>query len=83
MNCPMCNVELKMADRQGVEVNYCPKCRGVWIDQGGLDKIIDRSAATAVNPRREPSREHNEWERHDEHEHEGHRRKSFLSNLFD
>ena len=43
MNCPTCNVELKMADRQGVEIDYCPQCRGVWLDRGELDKIIDRA----------------------------------------
>lgn len=43
MNCPVCNVELRMADRQGVEIDYCPKCRGVWLDRGELDKIIERS----------------------------------------
>ena len=43
MNCPTCKVELKMADRQGVEIDYCPQCRGVWLDRGELDKIIERS----------------------------------------
>lgn len=45
MNCPVCNVELKMADRQGVEIDYCPQCRGVWLDRGELDKIVERAAA--------------------------------------
>jgi Zn-finger nucleic acid-binding protein len=44
MLCPVCNVELQMTDRQGVEIDYCPKCRGVWLDRGELDKIIERSA---------------------------------------
>ena len=44
MNCPNCNETLTMTDRQGVEIDYCPKCRGVWLDKGELDKIIDRSA---------------------------------------
>ncbi len=43
MQCPICNVELKMADRQGVEIDYCPQCRGVWLDRGELDKIIERT----------------------------------------
>jgi len=43
MNCPVCNIELKMADRQGIEIDYCEKCRGVWLDRGELDKIIERS----------------------------------------
>lgn len=45
MQCPNCNETLVMADRQGVEIDYCPKCRGVWLDRGELDKIIERSAA--------------------------------------
>ena len=44
MLCPVCRVDLKMADRQGVEVDYCPQCRGVWLDRGELDKIVERSA---------------------------------------
>ena len=43
MNCPVCNVALNMTERQGVEVDYCPKCRGVWLDRGELDKLIDRA----------------------------------------
>jgi Zn-finger nucleic acid-binding protein len=46
MKCPHCgNVDLLMSDRQGVEVDYCPQCRGVWLDRGELDKILERSAA--------------------------------------
>ena len=44
MQCPSCDSELKISDRQGVEIDYCPKCRGVWLDRGELDKIIERSA---------------------------------------
>ncbi|WP_333814201.1 TFIIB-type zinc ribbon-containing protein [Tabrizicola sp.] len=43
MRCPVDNETLVMADRGGVEIDYCPKCRGVWLDRGELDKIIDRS----------------------------------------
>lgn len=43
MQCPVCDVTLKMADRQGIEIDYCPQCRGVWLDRGELDKIIERS----------------------------------------
>lgn len=46
MKCPVClEVGLVMTDRQGIEVDYCPQCRGVWLDRGELDKIIDRAAA--------------------------------------
>lgn len=43
--CPACKVDLVMSERQGIEIDYCPKCRGVWLDRGELDKIIERSAA--------------------------------------
>ena len=46
MQCPVCqNAQLVMSERQGIEIDYCPQCRGVWLDRGELDKIIDRSQA--------------------------------------
>ena len=49
MNCPVCNsVSLVMSERQGIEIDYCPQCRGVWLDRGELDKIIDRSLSAAA-----------------------------------
>ncbi|MGR3761896.1 TFIIB-type zinc ribbon-containing protein [Roseobacteraceae bacterium NS-SX3] len=48
MKCPIDGTELKMADRAGVEIDYCPQCRGVWLDRGELDKIIERSSAQAA-----------------------------------
>ncbi len=51
MQCPVCsNVNLVMSDRQGVEIDYCPSCRGVWLDRGELDKIIDRSNGIVPPP---------------------------------
>ncbi len=53
MKCPLCAVDLVMADRQGIEIDYCPKCRGIWLDRGEIDKIIERSQsleARAVQP---------------------------------
>ena len=48
MECPVCKgVNLTMSDRQGIEVDYCPQCRGAWQDRGELDKIIERSSADA------------------------------------
>lgn len=43
MMCPVCKVGLHMSDRQGIEIDYCPQCRGIWLDRGELDKIIERS----------------------------------------
>lgn len=51
MNCPTCIDErLVMTDRSGIEIDYCPKCRGVWLDRGELDKIIERSQALTPPP---------------------------------
>ena len=43
MKCPVCEIELNMTERSGIEIDYCPQCRGVWLDRGELDKIIERS----------------------------------------
>ena len=57
MKCPIDSTDLVMADRQGIEIDYCPKCRGVWLDRGELDKIVERSAAAeAPTSRPEPER---------------------------
>jgi Zn-finger nucleic acid-binding protein len=46
MKCPTCtDTPLVMAERQGVEIDYCPACRGIWLDRGELDKLLDRAAA--------------------------------------
>ena len=45
MTCPHCAVPLVMSERQGIEIDYCPQCRGIWLDRGELDKIIERAAA--------------------------------------
>ena len=51
MKCPVDGETLVMADRSGVEIDYCPKCRGIWLDRGELDKILDRSAPqTSAQP---------------------------------
>lgn len=54
MRCPVDNETLVMADRGGVEIDYCPKCRGVWLDRGELDKIIERSLGAAPQPAAAP-----------------------------
>lgn len=58
MPCPVCQVPLVMSERQNVEIDYCPQCRGVWLDRGELDKIIQRTVeqdvAPLVNPRAAP-----------------------------
>lgn len=49
MKCPNCNISLLMAQRDNVEVDYCPECRGVWLDRGELDKIIERSSTISTH----------------------------------
>lgn len=84
LHCPVCDVELKMADRQGVEIDYCPQCRGVWLDRGELDKIIERTTFSE-KPREEHREErrddhhHDDYYKHDKHK----KRKSLLGDLFD
>jgi uncharacterized protein len=95
MKCPVCQEpDLIMADRQGIEIDYCPKCRGVWLDRGELDKLIERSAAQASSgpfgsersEERESYRYPSEYRHDHEHYHEGKRprkRRGLLGELFD
>ena len=58
MKCPVCpNAVLSMSDRQGIEIDFCPDCRGVWLDRGELDKIIERSMPEVSAPAPEASRD--------------------------
>src|SRR3954468_6074482 len=50
MVCPSCRVALVMSERSGIEIDYCPECRGVWLDRGELDKIIDRAPSAGQTP---------------------------------
>ncbi len=45
MKCPVCQETLTMTERKGVEIDFCPKCRGVWLDRGELDKILERESS--------------------------------------
>ena len=93
MNCPVCTtVSLVMTERQGIEIDYCPQCRGVWLDRGELDKIIDRSMTGASgqrfeDERREHSRDYKSSDDYREPHREGQykkkKREGFLSDLFD
>ena len=51
MKCPVCtNTDLVMSERQGIEIDYCPACRGIWLDRGELDKMIDKVVASEKKP---------------------------------
>jgi len=78
-----------MADRQGIEIDYCPKCRGVWLDRGELDKIIERSTASVAPVARghnDPRRDYEDRRYRDEDHHRPayrRKRRSFLDDIFD
>jgi uncharacterized protein len=55
MKCPIDGTELVMSDRNGIEIDYCPQCRGVWLDRGELDKIIERSTSYEQQLRQPPA----------------------------
>ena len=77
MKCPSCNVELKISERQGIEIDYCPQCRGVWLDRGELDKLIERSSSV-THEYHKPGR----YERNSD-EYKKHKKRSFLRDIFD
>ena len=89
MKCPVCNVALTMSDRQGIEIDYCPQCREVWLDRGELDKIIERSTSYQHGENSKKSEHkvaYDEKSKHHGHEHEykhKHKKKSFLEEIFD
>ena len=89
MPCPNCRTGLTLSERSGVEIDYCKTCRGVWLDRGELDKIIERSARDALpeprqgDHRRQDNRSDGYRGDDDRHYRPGPRKKSFLSDLFD
>ncbi|HWR00788.1 MAG TPA: zf-TFIIB domain-containing protein [Chlorobaculum sp.] len=68
MKCPECKTDLLISERQGIEIDYCPACRGVWLDRGELDKIIERSAIESrpVNHARDYYKEESHHGHHDD-----------------
>lgn len=97
MKCPVCTTtDLLMSDRQGVEIDYCPQCRGVWLDRGELDKIIDRASPAATQqPPAAPGQAHHSPQMKHGHGHDddhynspqgygkSYKKKSLLKELFD
>lgn len=97
MLCPNCKTSLAIAERSRIEIDYCPTCRGLWLDRGELDKLIDASSIQA--PAQAPStgssffaggrgsqlHQGDDYQRDRGYggQHPKHRRKSFLSDLFD
>ncbi|MFZ4621259.1 MAG: zf-TFIIB domain-containing protein [Bacteroidota bacterium] len=90
MKCPVCNtVDLLMTERQAVEIDYCPQCRGIWLDRGELEKIIDRTQMTLQPAAGIDDRAHY-GDHDDDDDHRGFgkqagrgRRRGFLGEMFD
>lgn len=85
MKCPVCSdANLVMSERQGIEIDYCPQCRGIWLDRGELDKIMERSA---IQQQSQPPKQYPSPSDHHHHtQHHGpkpYRKKSFFEELFD
>lgn len=86
MKCPIDDTELVMTERQGIEIDYCPKCRGVWLDRGELDKLIERSAPAEPPRSDRPYRQEDSRPQYRESDYDRPRykkRKSLLGELFD
>ena len=86
MDCPVCsNTKLVMTERQAVEIDYCPSCRGVWLDRGELDKIIEKSAVSAPIQQAplQASPSQHLGQRQDVYPYKKKKREGFLSELFD
>jgi len=66
MDCPVDGRELLISERAGVEIDYCPKCRGVWLDRGELDKILDRASSDYGRAPTRESRERTATARRDD-----------------
>lgn len=90
MQCPVDGSTLTMSERSGIEIDYCPQCRGVWLDRGELDKIIERSTAMPPPPPPREERSYGQQERYDDRrqgygqpQYQRKRKESWLSELFD
>ena len=81
MKCPNCNVNLVMTDRSGVEIDYCPDCRGVWLDRGELDIIIDRAAQNIKPVQNDPFGEKQFYPKDNDYRYK--KKKGLLGELFD
>ncbi|MBN8554289.1 MAG: zf-TFIIB domain-containing protein [Deltaproteobacteria bacterium] len=83
MRCPLCvETTLEMSMRQEIEIDYCPKCRGVWLDRGELEKLIERAASPQYSPQYGQEKRSSYHDDDDDDRGRG-RKRSFLSELFD
>lgn len=84
MKCPNDNATLLITERKGIEIDYCPECRGVWLDRGELDKLIN-SSEPALQPKLndEPKYREPHYSKNDDYRYKKKKRESFLGDLFD
>lgn len=84
MNCPKCNTALVMSERHGVEIDYCPDCRGIWLDRGELDKVLGReNAMSSSNGVRVDLTPKQGYPLANEYTYKRKKRDSFFGDLFD
>ncbi len=84
MKCPICkDIDLVISERQSVEIDYCPSCRGVWLDRGELDKIIQRSSVSSSQYNDYRNFSSSKYDSYKHKQNGNYKRKSFLSELFD
>lgn len=89
MNCPVCDAHLRTIEKHGVEVDICPDCKGIWLDRGELEKILNMSASNgpSLAPHREERKEHErEYELRGDHDNKrgNHKRRgSWLSDILE
>lgn len=98
MQCPVDGTVLQMTERSGIEIDYCPQCRGVWLDRGELDKMIGHNQAPTQpashsqphgpqyhhqSPQRHDDDYRRDDYRHDDHHKKHHKKENFLGDLFD
>lgn len=89
MKCPTCkDTTLVISERKGIEIDYCPECRGIWLDRGELDKILEKSkqeeAAEPKEPQNYPNQQpYSNQQPYPQHKNYYKKRKSFLEELFD
>jgi len=86
MRCPHCtDTNLAMTERQGIEIDYCPNCRGVWLDRGELDKLLERAGQSAAPPQQQAPQPQYQQQPHYGHQKPYHHKhkKSWLSEIFD
>lgn len=78
MKCPVCkDVTLLMSEKNGVEIDYCPECRGIWLDRGELDKIVERARDARDGYRDDDRRRDDDFRHDDRYRREGKYRKDY------